>query len=146
MYHDMNYITFHCRYGQMSIHRGCILYLEKPTHVQVLVNSVTKEVLLKYSSESERDAFLVPNTIYEQKAVFNISGQDFLEKITNLMKWRSDNAYRVDGVKMEGSILFPLKKAQALEDWQEELIIADDPKEQLPLMLNREQEYDIIEK
>lgn len=120
MYRDMNYITFHCKYGQMSIHRGCVLHLENPTHVQILVNSVTKEVLLKPSSEYERDAFLVPDALYERRAAFVINGEDFVRKIRCLMRWRKDNAYRVDGMKMEDSILFPLEKAQALEDWHEE--------------------------
>jgi hypothetical protein len=126
MYHDMNYITFHCKYGQMSIHRGCILHLGMPTHVQILINSSTKEVLLKPSSEYERDAFLVPDTIYERKAAFGINGQDFLDKIASLMNWRKGNAYRVDGLKMEGSVLFSLDKAQSLADWQEELVTADE--------------------
>ena len=126
MYHDMNYITFHCKYGQMSIHRGCILHLGMPTHVQILVNVATKQVLLKSSSEYERDAFLVPDTIYERKAAFGINGQDFLDKIASLMRWRKDNAYRVDAVMLERLILFRLEEAQALDDWQEELITTDE--------------------
>lgn len=125
MHHNMNYITFHCKYGQMSIHRGCILYLKKPTHIQILVNSQTEEILLKPSSEYERDAFAVPNTIYERKAAFGVNGRDYLEKITNLMRWRNDKAYRIHGVTMEGTILFPLKNAQVLQEWSEDLITTD---------------------
>ena len=126
MHHDMNYITFHCKYWQMSIHRGCILYLQKPTHIQILVNSTTKEVLLKPSDEYERDSFLVPNTIYKRKATFGINGSDFLNKIIELMSWKNDNAYRVYGVNLEGAILFPLQNSTAIDDWQEALITADD--------------------
>lgn len=126
MHRDMNYITFHCKYLQMSIHRGCILYLQKPTHVQILVNSTTKEVLLKPSGEYERDSFLVPNTIYERKAAFGIKGPEFLYKIIELMSWKNANAYRVHGLNLEGGILFPLQNSIALDDWQEALITADD--------------------
>lgn len=126
MHHDMNYITFHCKYGQMSIHRGCILYLQKPSHIQILVNSTTKEVLIKPSNQYERDSFLVPSTIYERKAAFGLNGPDYLDKIMKLMDWPNNNAYRIRGVNHEGTILFPLQSAVALNDWQETLITADD--------------------
>lgn len=122
MFHEMNYITFHCKYGQMSIHRGCILHLGRPTHVQVLVSVTAKELLLKPATACDRDAFLVPATIYRSKPAFGISGQSFLRMIMDMMSWRDDNAYRVAGTKLDGAILFSLDHAQAREDWQEVLI------------------------
>jgi hypothetical protein len=36
----------------------------------------------------------------------------------------------VDGVKLDEAILFQLKAAHALDDWQEKLIMTDEPEEE----------------
>lgn len=127
---DMTYLTFHCRYGQTSIHRGCIEQLGKPDYVQILVNAETRKILLRAAKETEKDVFRVPRSVYEIKGTFGVNGPLFIEKLTKMMEWRMDRAYRVDGEVIRGQMmLFELDRATMVEEWHEKLLTIEEENE-----------------
>ena len=127
MLQDMTYITFHCRYGQISIHRGCIEKTGYPDYVQLLVNLDTHQLILRRATANERDAFAVPQSIYERKATFGINGEMLIKKFIDLMNWQKNSAYRVDGALTDDlMMLFDLNAAVPSADWHENMITSED--------------------
>lgn len=127
MLQNMTYITVHCRYGQVSIHRGCVEKIGCPEYVQILVSVETHQLLLRSATSNEKDTYAVPKSIYETKAIFGINGKMLTDKFAALMNWKRKCAYRVDGILTDdGMMLFDLDLAEPVEDWHENMVTGDD--------------------
>ena len=121
MLNDMTYITFHCRYGQLSIHRGCIEKMGKPVYIQILVNPEVKQLLLRISDEQQKNSFAVSERLYSAKADFGINGVEMVEKFRKLMGWKKQCAYRVEGTLIDNHMMhFKLDTATGSDDWNDD--------------------------
>lgn len=117
---DSTYLTFHCTFNKISIHRGCLDLLGRPEFIQILVSPSTKEIALRSAALTEADTFRVIQSVYEPGGQFRIRCDEFLKRLCELMGWSKNYAYRVEGTFSEGGImLYDLTGASTLEEWDE---------------------------
>ena len=83
--------------SKVYVNKACLRRMPDVSHVQILVNSAEKKLVIRPSGEDEKDAFLwcsVKNGVRNPK---QITCRVFFAKIVSLMSWNADYRYKILG-------------------------------------------------
>ena len=106
----------------LGISNTCLTGLDCPSHIQMLVNKDTEEMLIRKVSSFEKDAHRVPQRVYEKSATYGIMGDPLITMIYELLRWDKDAAYVTEGRNTPDGVLFSLKDAGKTENWERKVI------------------------
>ena len=98
-----------CSLG-LGISQNCLKNLDSPSHIQMLLNKDTREMLIRKVSSFEKDAHRIPNKVYEKDYTYGIMGDPLISMIYEYMGWDKDIAYVTEGKKTADGMLFPCGK------------------------------------
>ncbi len=97
----------------------CLTHFPESDYVQILINKKTKMLVLRPSSEEDRDSFLWCSTLRGKKKPRRLSCKLFFAKIVDLMGWNQNHRYRILGkiahANGESILVFDLKVFSAFK-------------------------------
>lgn len=101
----------------ITFSKGVVLKLGKPSRVVLLINSETKQIVIRGCEENipRSNIFYKDNQRGVVSVRWNI--KDLLSTLRDMMKWNFDlESYRIEGqlLKDEGAMLFDFNNAEKL--------------------------------
>lgn len=109
----------------LGISQKCLENLDSPSHIQMLLNMDTREMLIRSVSSLEKDAHRIPNKVYKKGATYGIMGDPLISMLYEYMGWDKNIAYVTEGRKTPDGILFSLKNAEKTEGWEKKVVTED---------------------
>ena len=106
----------------IGINGPALTPLDRPTHIQLLLNVDTAQMLIRGVNLTEKDAHRIPSEVYERSAVYGITGDPLVTMIYDFMEWDSTKAYSVKGAETPDGVLFSLKGAGVIDGWERRII------------------------
>lgn len=106
----------------LGISQKCLENLDSPSHIQMLLNKDTREMLIRKVSSLDKDAHRIPNKVYEIDATYGIMGDPLISMLYEYMGWDKKSAYVTEGKKTPDGMLFSLRKADKTDGWERKVI------------------------
>lgn len=106
----------------LGISQSCLRALESPSHIQMLVNQDTGEMIIRGATPLAKDAHRIPSKAYEKALTYGIMGDPLISMIYELLDWNKGVTYVTEGSKTPDGVLFGLKSASMIDDWDRKVI------------------------
>ncbi len=106
----------------LGISQKCLENLDSPSHIQMLLNMDTREMLIRSVSSLEKDAHRIPRKVYEKDATYGIMGDPLISMLYEYMGWDKNISYVTEGRKTPDGILFSLRNADKTDGWEKKVI------------------------
>lgn len=111
MMNDQLTLTLCLQDGSILISNAVIAELNRPRHIQMLINEEKKMLLIQACSIEDREAVVIP---ISDKLQFEVSGRQLLKRIRRITGWTDDEPRIMIGSPLPqyGAMLFNLQEAE----------------------------------
>ena len=106
----------------IGINCTCLVSLDQPSHIQMLMNPDTEELIIRGVESTEKDAHRIPDVVYDGNAVYGIKGDPLVSMIYDLTGWDKERVYSMAGRKTPDGMRFSLRDAAETNGWERRII------------------------
>lgn len=102
-------ISIDTQRGIVRIHRSILKILNDPVYVRLLIDKENCEAAIQAANSSDRDKIETPD--FNKPFRFQINSKALTESLANIVGWKQNAIYRLNGVFEDDYVLFDLTKA-----------------------------------